>query len=100
MDYLQVTYFVSVWFVAALAGISRCVRNGDYKSVAHLVAVASVSGFLGLGVVALVAKDYDSTDFNGVFFIGIAAIIGLGGKEQLQMIEMLWKFILGKFSNG
>ena len=99
MDYLQVTYFVSVWLVASLAGISRCVRNGDYKSMAHLISVASVSGFLGLGVVSLIARDYDHDEFNGVFFIGVSAIIGLGGKEQLAMIGILWKFILGKFSN-
>lgn len=94
MDYLSISYFATVFTVAALAGVFRTVRNGDYRSVSHCIGVAGVSGFLGFGVVALVAGDHSRTDFNPVWYLGVSAIIGLAGKEQNEMISILWQNVM------
>lgn len=93
----EVIYFSIVWLVSALAGVSRCIYNGDYKSVGNCVAVACVSGFLGFAVVSFVVGDPGQPDFDPVFYVGLAAIIGLSGKNQTELIEIVWRAIIAKF---
>lgn len=97
MDYYAVLYFFSVWVVSALAGCFRCIRNGDFKSIGHTVSVSGVSGFLGFGVVSLFVGNLDAADFNGPYWLGVASIIGLAGKEQTTLIQIMWKSVIEKF---
>lgn len=92
----QILYFVFVWSVSAAAGVCRCVHNGDYRSLSHGASVAGVSGFLGFAVVALLCDDYSRDDFNPVYYLGIAAIVGLAGKEQTELITIIWRGFVGK----
>ena len=92
----EIIYFVSTFGVAALAGAFRCLRDDSYRGLGHLCAVAGVSGFLGFSVVALFGERTGDPDFNGVWYLGVAAICGLAGKEQTQLIQMLWKSVLSR----
>ena len=94
-----VLYYSCVGAVSALAGVFRCVHNGDFQSVSHCISVAGVSGFLGFGVVALVAGDPGQPDFNFVFYLGIASIIGLAGREQRELISIIWKGTISRLLN-
>lgn len=93
--YETALYFTLVWVTAAWAGVSRCVRNGDWKSFTHCASVFCVSGFLGFAVVALVT-DYRESDFSHIYGLGIAAVIGLAGREQTQLISIVWRSLIGK----
>lgn len=97
MDYFAVIYFISVWLVSALAGCFRCVRNGEFKSIGHTISVAGVSGFFGLGVVCICSVDVNDPGFNGSYYIGIASIAGLAGKEQKEILSIIWKSVIQKF---
>ena len=92
-------YFGTVWLTAAAAGVSRCVRNGDWQSLTNCAAVFSVSGFLGFAVVAL-ATDHRQSDFSHVYGLGIAAVVGLAGREQTQLISIMWRSLIGKIDAG
>jgi hypothetical protein len=97
VDYQALLYFIFIWLVSALAGAFRCVRNGDYKSVSNTVSIAGVSGFLGFGVVSIFIGDIYSAGFNGPYWLGIASIIGLAGKEQTALITIMWNHLIDKF---
>ncbi len=86
-----IAYFATIWIVAALAGVSRCVHNGNYRSLGHTCSVAGVSGFLGLGVVAMLCGDYFRDDFDTVYYLGVSSVIGLAGKEQTELITIIWR---------
>ena len=77
-------YFVlqlfGVFLITALAGVSRCLKNGDFKSVGNLVSVALFSGCLGFGCICLFIKSGDGDNGIHAYHLGIAAIIGLAGK--------------------
>lgn len=96
MDIYTICYFATVWLVSALAGTFRTLRNGDFRSIKHLVAIAGVSGFLGFAIVAIFAGDISDPDFNGAFFLGVSALAGLAGKEQTDIISWLWNQLTNK----
>lgn len=95
VDQFSILYLLVVWLVSALAGASRCIRNGDFESLSHLFAVAGFSGFVGFGVVCLCIGDLNAAVVNKPVYLGISAIVGLAGKEQTMIISMLWKRIFG-----
>ena len=94
-------YLVCVFLVAAVAGASRCVRNGDYNSIGNLISVAAFSGMLGFGVVAIMLGDIANGTNRSTLHLGVAAIIGLAGKEQSQIVSRFWQSILNiRFGNN
>ena len=93
-------YYLFLWFVAAIAGVSRSVHNGDYKDMKHVVAVSFMSGLLAFAVVAISGGRFGDEDFNPVFYLGVASIVGLSGREQTQIISAIWKRIIGTMDNS
>ena len=92
VDYAQVAYFALVFVVASAAGISRTLRNGNYRSWSNCFSVGICSGFLGFAIVAL-AIDHVPIAIGArpVFYLGVSALIGLSGKEHDQIISMFLK---------
>jgi len=90
-------FLLSIWAVSSVAGLFRCLRNGDYQSFRDVCAVALCSGTLGFAIVALIVGDPRDPNFNPIKFFGIAAIIGLAGKEQTIIISALWRAVVGRF---
>ena len=91
----SVYYYAAVFIVGTLAGISRCVRDGHYQSISNVVAVGSVAGFLAFGIVGILCGDVSSPDFNSSYYLGVAAIVGLAGKEQTALISLVWGKLFG-----
>lgn len=92
----EILYCVTIWILAAMCGASRCVRNGSFKSLWHLVSVASVSGFTGFAVVAISGSRYGDADFDHLFWMGVACVVGLAGKEQTALISAVWRGVIGR----
>lgn len=96
----ELAYHSFVWLVSALAGTSRAVSDGRFQSYSQLLAVAGVSGFLGFAVVGLFAPSFSDPDFNGLFYLGVASLVGLAGKEQTTLISLAWRGILERLFPG
>ena len=96
----QIYYFVAVWLVAALAGVSRCVHNGDYQSFVHCVAVAAMSGFLGFSIIAIIAGNPSQPNFNHMLYLGLSALCGLSGKNQTEFITAARQAVIRAFLSG
>lgn len=92
----EILFCATVWIMAAMCGASRCVRNGSFESLWHLVSVASVSGFTGFAVVAVSGSRYSDADFNHLFWLGVSCVVGLAGKEQTALISAVWKIVIGR----
>lgn len=97
-SYEELLFCATIWFLAAICGASRCVRNGSFKSIWHLASVASVSGFTSFTVVAVSGARYSDPDFNHMFWLGIACLVGLAGKEQTKLISVMWQGILSRIA--
>lgn len=93
-------YFAKLSFISGVAGLFRCLHNGDYQGISNCIAVFVVSGLLGASLVALVASDFRGPEFGHLRHIGYAGIIGLLGKEGLIILDASSKTIIGKFISG
>lgn len=92
----EAIFYLLSWFVAALAGVSRQLSLVDTITCRNCLAVGVNAGFLGFASVAIfvrAAGGFIGTEF---YYLGIAALIGLAGKEQEQIVSILWAKILGK----
>jgi len=91
-------YYASVFVVGAVAGMSRAWHNGDFRSGTHLASIALFSGLLGFALVAILyGFEYVSQASPRVLCLGIAAFIGLSGKEQINYIGAINRTIKSKF---
>lgn len=90
----EAAYWSAVWSVAAVCSVSRCIRDRDFISIGHTCSVGSVGGFLGFAVVTLSGGQYSDAEFNGTFWLGVAAVVGLAGREQTELIGLIWRGML------
>jgi hypothetical protein len=91
----EAIFYILTWFISAMAGISRQLSLVDRITCRNVFAVGVNSGFLGFAVVAFsirVGGGYVGTEF---YYLGIAAVVGLAGKEQEQIVSILWARIVG-----
>jgi hypothetical protein len=91
----EAIFYLLAWVVAAMAGISRQLSLVDVVTCRNIFAVGLNSGFLGFAVVAFsirVAGGFVGTEF---YYLGIAALIGLAGKEQEQIVSLVWSKFMG-----
>jgi hypothetical protein len=96
----EAIFYSLAWFIAALAGISRQLSLVDRVTCRNVFAVGVNSGFLGFAVVAFSIRmggGYVGTEF---YYLGIAAVVGLAGKEQEQIVSILWTKIIGTKNGG
>jgi hypothetical protein len=93
----EVVFYLCVYGMAFLSGCSRVLLSGPTVSCRNVFAVGLNSGFLGFAVVAILCRN--SNAFVGVefFYLGVAAVMGLAGKEQDRVVSILWRNLLGKF---
>lgn len=91
----QLGYHAAIWGVGFLAGISRTVRSGSYRSCAHLTSSGACCGFLAYGLVtfALPNAEHGGGSPSG---IALAALVGLAGQELHDFIlDRMLKRLLG-----
>ena len=89
-----IVFFASVFVLASLAGIGRCVFNGDFKSISHLAACGIVSGIVGIGLVAIRIDDISGSSIGIARNLGWGVLIGLIGPEVLVAIKGSAGFIV------
>lgn len=87
----EAVFYLLAWGLAALAGLSRQLSLSECVTCRHLLAVAANSGFLGFAVVAVLVRNSSGIGGFEFYHLAISAIVGLAGKEQEQIVSMLWK---------
>ncbi len=87
----EAVFYLLAWGVAALAGLSRQLSVSEHITCKHLLAITANSGFLGFAVVAFLCRSSGGVAGFEFYNLAIAAIVGLAGKEQEQIVSMLWK---------
>lgn len=92
----EILFYASVFVIAGLAGLTRVVYNGDYKSLGHCVASAFLAAFFGGGLVAIIYDWNYLPNARPAFFLGIASFAGLSGKEQVQYIGAVNRWVIKK----
>lgn len=92
----SIGFYAAVFAVGALSTLGRAIRDGDFVDWRHLSGACFTAGFLSCGIVSfLVARGGDANDGHW-FYLGVAALIGVLGKEQ----DKLARGFLSRTING
>jgi hypothetical protein len=93
----EIIFYLCIYVMAFLSGCSRVLLSSAVISCRYVLAVGLNSGFLGFAVVALLCRTSESFSGSEFFYLGIAAVMGLAGKEQDRVVSLLWRSLLSKF---
>lgn len=88
---IEVVYFVVVWVLAFVAGLSRTIRDHSYERWWDCISIGMAGGFHGFSVVTISGYYGPSIATFGWGYIGLAVVIGSLGKEQDKV--MRWLFV-------
>ena len=88
---IEVVYFVVVWVLAFVAGLSRTVRDHNYERWWDCISIGMVGGFYGFATVTILGYYGPSVVTFGWGYIGLAVVVGSLGKEQDRV--MRWLFV-------
>ena len=80
-------YWAGLWGIAAAAGTIRALRDSDYRDLCSLASVGLFSGMAGFGIIAVFAGGLDGHTGRELRYLGLAALIGLMGKEQDRLVR-------------
>ncbi len=89
---LEVWYYLSIYGIGALGGLTRINYNGEWLGAWNLLKVACMGGLCGFVVVAILIAWIDWNAWQPVppvGGLGISAFIGLSGKNSVELIEMV-----------
>lgn len=92
----ETLYYAAVFVVAFLSSVSQALRGTDPLSCRNAVNIGLVSGFLAFTVVSFVDGDRADRAGNEFFYLGLASLIGLGGKYHAKIIGALIKLLAKK----
>lgn len=84
-----ITFYSVLFAVAFSATVAREVRDGDWSSCWHLMGFGSTAGFLSVGVVGILGPNVSDGAFSPWYWVGIAALLGLVGKEQDKIARIM-----------
>lgn len=88
---VEIIFYGVIWWVAALSGMARAAFDNDYRSWRHLCSIGIMSGFVGISVVGLGYKWLGGSGGDEFYFIALATMAGLMGKEQTVLLTFLFR---------
>jgi len=81
-EFDETLFFIVSWLIGCLASAVRSVRDGCVVDYCNLLAGSFAGGFFAFGTVSILLR-YDSVgNSDRWFYLGVAALVGLLGKEQ------------------
>lgn len=89
-------FWAGVWIIAGAAGAIRALRDSDYRDLCSLACVGMFSGMAGFAIIGLMAGTVDGYVGRELRYLGLAALIGLMGKEQDRLI----RYVVAKTLKG
>lgn len=93
---IEVVYFIVVWVLAFVSGLSRTVRDHNYERWWDCLAIGVVGGFYGFATVTILGYYGPSIATFGWGYIGLAVVVGALGKEQDKFMRWLFLKVLEK----
>lgn len=93
----EVGFYIAVFVISAVMGVSRAIRDDDYRNALNCFVLGVCSGGLGFCVVALIRGPGHIPSDIGWFYLGLAALVGLGGKEGDKLVWFLWDKLFSTF---
>lgn len=87
----EIQFYFMVLLVSCTAGICRVLRDNEYQSVSNLVGIGLCSGFLGFACVGFMSGANGAVVGYEFRYLAVAALVGLLGREQDQLIKYLVK---------
>lgn len=97
---VEVVYYVVVWLLAFIAGLSRTIRDNTYERWWNGVAIGFTGGFYGFSVVTILSHYGPSVGSFGWGYIGLAVVIGSLGKEQDKVMRWVFVKAIEKFTGS
>ena len=94
--YHEVVYYIVLWSLSFIAGISRAFRDHDYQHPWDAITIGIVGGFYGFATVAVLSHYGPSVSTFGWGYLGIAICVGTLGKEQDKVMRWVLTKILSK----
>jgi hypothetical protein len=93
----EIAFFSILYAITVAASISRGLRDAEYRNNWHCLSSGFTSGFFSLGIITVwINSDPSNTSGNAWYYIGIAVLLGLAGKEQ----DTILRFILSGIAKG
>lgn len=93
----ELVFYASAWAVGFASGTARLLRDDRDYNVRYILAVGCCSAFFASGVVAVLARYDSGSSRYALFYLGLAALIGLLGKEQDLFLRMIIERVLKMF---
>jgi len=91
--------YAILWVVAVVASLCRSVRDDDWKFGRNLAGSSATSGFVALGIIALLDYSLGGTGVNFSFgrglYLGIASLAGALKSEQEALAKVLLQKLWG-----
>ena len=97
---VEVVYYVVVWTLAFVAGLSRTIRDNDYRCWWDCLAIGVVGGFYGFSTVTILGHYGPAIATFGWGYIGISVAVGSLGKEQDKIMRWLFIRIIEKLTGS
>lgn len=92
----EIQFYCAVLVAASLAGAFRSIRDSDYHSIGNFCGLCGCSGLIGFSCVSFLCGSNGGAIGRELYYLGIAACVGLLGKEGDQLIRFIVKTSLTK----
>lgn len=89
----EIGFYAAVIISAALGGMARTFRDNSYQHLWGLVGICMSSGCLAFGFTAYFVGGNGGASGRELYYVGLAALIGLMGKEQDQVLKWAYRKI-------
>lgn len=90
----EIIFHMSAWCIGFASGTARLLREDGRYNVRYVLAVGSCSAFFAAGVCAVLARYDSGSSGHAWFYLGVAALIGLLGKEQDLLLRIIIERVL------
>ena len=90
----EIAFYATAWSTAFLSCLFRTLADDIYVSLRRCFFLSGVSGWLGFVVVGILCGRGDPSSINGhVYYLAVAALVGLAAKQQDAIVSYLLKRI-------
>ena len=94
----EAIFLSTVFAIGALASLTRTLYDGSHITSRQCMASAMFGGFVSLGILAVYVGNISHVTSGDLKCIGLAAIIGLAGREQKQIIDVAWRSLMSRIT--
>jgi hypothetical protein len=84
-------FYLVVWAIGFSSATVRVVRDHATNGIFDCLSIGMSGGFFAFGIVGIILRYDPPSDGNRFFYLAVAALVGLLGKEQDSYLRSLLK---------